>query len=80
MSDLTKAVIWGLFYGREQVVRKGGGKPKLKIRRKTISMEQLKKYEQMASQITDAKTVSYYQKIRDRNPNMSPLDCPKMHG
>ena len=64
-----------MFYGKEQVVRSGGGKQKMKNRRKTISVDQLQQYDTLISKIKDAKTVEYYKKLRDRGVNMSPPRC-----
>ena len=74
----TKAEIFDLFYGKQNVVRKGGGKIKTKMTRQTPSSEAM--FEMEAKLRGNQKMTQYFVKLRDRKPGIAPPPrprCPK---
>jgi hypothetical protein len=72
---VTKSIIFYFFYGKQDVVRSGGGKLKSKMTRKSPS---LNKINELEKQIIDNKVlVLYFGKLRNRASNIAPPPCPK---
>jgi hypothetical protein len=75
-DDLTKSAIWNLFYAKQQVVRSGGGKPKMKVGRQTVSAEKIEEFNKLLGS-KDTKVAKYYIKLRDRKAGIAPPQMPK---
>jgi hypothetical protein len=77
MSDqLTKSMIWNVFYAKQQVVRSGGGKPKMKVGRQAVPAEKIEKFNKLLGS-KDTKIAKYYIKLRDRKAGIAPPQMPK---
>jgi len=77
MSDqLTKSMIWNIFYAKQQVVRSGGGKPKMKVGRQNVSAEKIAQLNKLFEN-KDTELAKYYKKLRDRKAGIAPPQMPK---
>jgi hypothetical protein len=73
-NQVTKSIIFDLFYGQQDVVRSGGGKLKSKMTRKTPSLDKIK---EMEKKVKENKALfSYFEKLRDRKSNIAPPPRP----
>jgi hypothetical protein len=75
-DDLTKAIIWNIFYAKQKVVRKGGGTAKMKVGRQTVSAEKIAQFNKSLGS-KDTKLAKYYIKLRDRKIDIAPPQMPK---
>ena len=75
-DDLTKLMIWSVFDSKQQVVRSGGGKPKMKVGRQVVSAEKINELNKLLGK-NDTKLAQYYIKLRDRKAGIAPPQMPK---
>jgi hypothetical protein len=72
---VTKSIIFDMFYGKQDVVRSGGGKLKSKMTRKIPSLNEINKLEKKI--MGNNALLLYFEKLRFRNSNIAPPPCPK---
>lgn len=76
MDPPSKESVFDLFYGKQLVTRAGGGTSKSRMTRKSPSMEAM---EAMRSSIgTNTELMTYFKKLRDRDPNLAPPPKPSV--
>lgn len=71
-----KQEIFDLFYGVQETVRSGGGKPKMKMAKLRTSKDDMDKMEARIKETGDEKLLAYYQKLRMRSVNIAPPPRP----
>ena len=72
---MSKSEIFDMFYGISQVSRVGGGKPKAKMCRRTVTFD---KIEVMKLKIIDDVELKYYfNKLQTRQKDLAPPPKPQ---